>query len=192
MMTRRKFCLSALAVWLCPSVLVHAADVPVAGPKNGTVLLIRHAEKPDTGDGLTPAGEARSRAYVDYFTHFKLGTDPLKPDEIFVAADSKNSRRPRLTVEPLAQTLHLPVNTTYKDKDFASLATALRSGHGGKNILVCWHHGAMPELLQAFGVDPGTVLPDGQWPKDEYHWVVVLRYDQDGRLKQAQRVVEGF
>ena len=192
MITRRKFCVCSLSVLLGVLSPVHPADMPVTGPKGGTLLLIRHAEKPEVGDGLTPAGEARARAYVDYFPHFKLGADTLKPDEIFAAADSRNSRRPRLTVEPLAQALKLPVNTPYKDKDFLSLANALRSGHDGRNILVCWHHGAMPELLRALGADPGTLLPDGRWPGDEYHWVIVLRYDQEGRLKDAQRVVEGF
>ena len=192
MTNRRQFCLSALAVLFCPFAPAHSADVPVTGPKNGTVLLIRHAEKPETGDGLTPAGEARAKAYVEYFTNFKLNSDPLKPDEIFVAADSKNSRRPRLTVEPLAQALKLEVNATYKDKDFLSLVNALRVGHDGKTLLVCWHHGPMGELLQAFGANLATVLPGGRWPQDEYRWVVVLRYDQEGHLKEAQRVVEGF
>ena len=173
-----------------------ASADPVAalhtGPKDGTVLLIRHAEKPDEGDGITPAGEARATAYIHYFTNLKLESEALKPDEIFASADSHNSRRPRLTVEPLARALKIPVNLSYKDKDFLSLVTALQSGHNGKHILICWHHGAVPEMLRAFGADPGTVLPGGQWPKDEYGWLIVLRYDQEGHLKEAQRIVEGL
>ena len=35
-------------------------------PQSSVIVVIRHAEKPDTGDGLAPAGEARANAYVDF------------------------------------------------------------------------------------------------------------------------------
>jgi hypothetical protein len=37
------------------------------GPKDAVVLIIRHAENPDTGRGLSPRGEQRAEAYKDYF-----------------------------------------------------------------------------------------------------------------------------
>ena len=163
---------------------------PGRGPKDATVLIIRHAEKPDDGDGLTPAGEARAKAYVEYFRGFKFHSEPVKLDAIFAAADSKNSRRPRLTVQPLASALGLPVETRYRDKDYQGLAAELGERYNGRNVLVCWHHGVMLELLHAMGADPDTLLPGGKWPGDEYNWVVVLHYDQDGHLKDAQRIDE--
>ena len=42
--------------------------------QNSVIVLIRHAEKPDAGDALSPAGEARANAYVDYFKHFTVTT----------------------------------------------------------------------------------------------------------------------
>ena len=163
-----------------------------AGPKQATILVVRHAEKPDQGTGLTPAGEARANAYVGYFSDLKAGSESLKPDEIFAAADSKNSQRPRLTMEPLAHALSLTINTAYKDKDFSSLVNALQTGHDGKKILVCWHHGAMADLLKALGAEPTTLLPGSQWPSNQYDWLIELRYDADGKLQEAHRVVEGF
>ena len=190
MILERMFTRSLIAIVLFVSVC--ATGQAVAGPKQATILIIRHAEKPEEGNGLTPAGEARAKAYVGYFSNLKWQSESLKPDEIFSAADSKNSQRPRLTVEPLASALNLKVNTAYKDKDFAALVNALQTGHDGKKILVCWHHGQIVDLLKAFGADPAVLLPEGHWPGSQYDWLIELRYDAAGKLEEARRVVEGL
>ncbi len=190
-MNRRHFIFSLAVGTLCLVPLTAPCDPePGHGPKNATVLIIRHAEKPDDGDGLAPAGEARAQAYVEYFRDFKYHSEPIKLDAVFAAADSKNSRRPRITVEPLAHALGLTVNTSYRDKEFQRLAAELEAHDGGKSVLVCWHHGAMIELLHAMGADPETLLPGGKWPGDEYHWLIVLRYDAEGHLKDAEKINE--
>ena len=77
------------------------------GLKNAVVLIIRHAEDADTGDGLSPRGQQRAEAYKDYFLNFTVDSKHLEPDLIFAAKDSKRSRRPSLTVEPFAKTANL-------------------------------------------------------------------------------------
>ena len=156
------------------------------------MLLIRHADKADNGDGLSPAGVARAHAYIDYFKNFKLGSMPVKLDAIFASADSTSSHRPRLTVEPLAQALGLAVDTSFKNKEYQRLVDSLRAGQGSKSILVCWHHGELPALLHALDADPNALLPDGRWPEDEYRWVIALHYGHEGQLLTAQRISEGF
>src|SRR5580698_4075897 len=47
---------------------VLAGDSP--GLRDTTILIIRHAEKPDAGYELAPAGQERARAYVNYFKTF--------------------------------------------------------------------------------------------------------------------------
>ena len=183
--------LCALAAVLVSLAIFHPS-VEAAGLKHVTLVLIRHAEKPDGGDGLAPAGEARARAYVSYFQNFKFHSEPVKFDAVFAAADSSASRRPRLTVTPVAAALGLAVNASYKDKDYQMFVDELRAHHEGKNILVCWHHGEIPALLQALGADPNALLPDGRWPGDQYDWAIVLRFDHDGNLKDAQRLDEGL
>ena len=42
------------------------------GLSDATVLIIRHAEKPPTGAGLSRAGEQRAQAYVQYFKDFTV------------------------------------------------------------------------------------------------------------------------
>ena len=134
--------------------------------------------------GLAPAGEARANAYVDYFKNFTLDSKPIHFDYLFAAKDSHESKRPKLTIKPLSKVLGLDVNTDFKEQDYASLADELRSGpYSNKNILVCWHHGKIPELLASLGADPQKLLPPkGKWPEDVFGWFVRLEYDQNGNL----------
>ena len=179
-----------IAIFCLAAALAEAAAG--AGLKDATVLIIRHAEKPDAGDGLAPAGETRAKAYVEYFKNFKVGSEPVKLDAIFAAADSRNSRRPRITVEPLAQAMGLTVNSSYKDKAYQELAGELRAHGEGKHLLICWHHGEIPDLLAALGAAPDKLLPGGHWPGEEYDWIIALRFDHNGRLINAERLQEGL
>lgn len=157
-----------------------------SGLKDAVVLIIRHAEKPESGPDLSPAGYQRAAAYAKYFNDFQVEGKPLKLDSLFAAKDSKNSRRPRQTLEPLSRALHLPLNTSFKDKTPELLADELKSSPHGKGILICWHHGKIPELIRGLGADPAALLPGGKWPIGEFAWVIELRYDGEGRLLPAQ------
>jgi hypothetical protein len=123
---------------------------------------------------------------VKYFGQFQVEGKPLKLDSLFAAADSKNSHRPRLTLEPLSRALHLPIDTNFKDKQPELLADELKTKPHGKQILVCWHHGKIPELIRVLGGDAGALLPDGKWPDTEFGWVIELHYDGQGKLLPDQ------
>ena len=150
------------------------------GPKNSVVLIIRHAEVADSGHGLSPRGEQRAEAYKDYFLNFTVDSKQRKPDEVLVARDSKQSHRPRLTVEPFAKAANLPIDNRFANKQPADLATELRTNYQGKIILVCWHHGQIPALLRALGASPEALLPNGKWPRDVYDWVIMFSFDENG------------
>lgn len=68
--------------------------------QNVVILIIRHAEKPDEGYGLSADGEARAKAYVNYFKNFTVDGQPLKLDYIFAAADSMNPKREKSYLDP--------------------------------------------------------------------------------------------
>jgi broad specificity phosphatase PhoE len=172
------------------------AEPPVEGNSsalgNAVILVIRHAEKPDDGEGLSAAGEAHARAYVSYFKNFTVDGQPLKLDHLFAAADSKESHRPRLTIEPASQALGLAIDSQFKDKQFLELAREIRSRPHGKNILICWHHGEIPQLLGALGADPEQLIPHAKWPGDVFDWVIQLRFDENGRLLESKRINENL
>jgi hypothetical protein len=160
----------------------HDHDKRGRGLADTTVLIIRHAEKPDSGAGLTPAGEARAQAYVGYFEHFSLNGQPMRPDWLVAAADSKQSMRPRLTIEPLSQALNLPIDDRFSDKQAKDLADALRSENHGSIVLICWHHGEIPKLIHELGADAAALIAGDKWPPSVFGWVVVLHYDHQGNL----------
>ncbi len=163
------------------------------GLKNATVLIIRHAEKPEGGPNLSAIGDQRAQAYVNYFQHFQVGSETLQIDALIAASDSQESSRPRLTLEPLGKALGIPVDTRFKVKQVNDLVADLRSRHPHLHgVLISWRHGEIPELLTAFGADYHNVLPKGEWPADVFDGVVVLHFDHDGHLESAKYQVEGL
>jgi hypothetical protein len=155
------------------------------GPKDAVVLIIRHAEDGGKGQDLAPRGHERAEAYKNYFLNFTIDSKRLEPAVIFAAKDSKKSHRPRLTVEPFAQAEKLRIDTRFGNNQSADLAAELRANQQGKVILICWRHPYIPALLGALGATPKTFLPNGKWPGAVYDWVILLSYDQDGRLIPA-------
>ena len=74
----------ALGGIYCSSALAQSA---VNYLSNNTVLIVRHSEKPESGAGLTPAGEARALSYAKYFEPFQeqglsISVDSLYAGEI--------------------------------------------------------------------------------------------------------------
>jgi hypothetical protein len=165
-----------------------SAQQPQDHLANNTVLIIRHSEKPEAGNGLTAQGEERARLYVKYFQPFQDQQPPIEVSSLYAGADSKNSIRPRLTLEPLSKAINLPINSSISSKDSAVLVAELRSQPHGHCPLIAWRHGEMPALLTAFGASPDKLLPNGQWPDDVFDWVVVLTVGPDGQLVSQKLV----
>ena len=169
------------------SAVILASALPLAanaqdGPKDAVVLIIRHAENPESGHGLSPRGQQRAEAYKDYFKNFTVNSKQLGPQVIFAAKDSKQSHRPHLTVEPFAKAANLPIDMRFGSNESDHLAAELRATEQRKVILICWRHGVIPDLLRALGEKPKKLLPDGKWPDAVYDWVIMLSYDENGRL----------
>jgi hypothetical protein len=152
------------------------------GSKDAVVLIIRHAENGGKGHDLAPRGHERAEAYKNYFLNFTVDSKRLEPAVILAAKDSKQSHRPRLTVEPFAKAAKLKIDTRFGNNQSTELAADLRANHQEKVILICWRHPYVPDLLRALGAKPEDLLPRGKWPNSVYDWVILLSYDQDGRL----------
>ena len=168
------------------AVIFGSASLVVAdaqeGPKNSVVLIIRHAEDAGRGHGLSARGAERAEAYKNYFQNFTIGSLRREPNDILVAADSKQSHRPRLTVTPFAKAAKLPIDSRFANKQPADLAAELRANYQGKVILICWHHGQIPAVLRALGANPETLLPGGKWPRDVFDWVIMVSFDKNGHV----------
>lgn len=167
-----------------------AQSVDNSGLKDAVVLIIRHAEDLDDGRGLSATGSARARAYAGFFQNFTISGQPLKLTYLFAAQDSANSQRPRMTLEPTGQAFGIAVDTRFRNKEFLGLVHEIQSLPSGQNILICWHHGRIPDLLRALGADPGALLPNGKWPGKVFDWLIQLRYDAAGHLLESTRINE--
>jgi hypothetical protein len=139
---------------------------------------MRHAERPNQNGNpdLSPAGHDRAKKLATYIPN-NFG----KPDFIFAAADSKESERPRKTVEPLQDATGIRIHDKIADKECPDLATKLLTNQdfSDKRIVVCWHHGQIPKLMHALGAAAGT-YPD-EWKEDVFNEILLLDYRTCGK-----------
>ena len=191
-LTKKPFASAVILALFVASAALAQSDDKSSDPKefpalkNAVILIIRHAEKTASGDQLSPDGYKRADAYVNYFKNYQVDGKPLKLDYLYAAADSKASKRVRLTVEPLSKATGLKLDNRFANKDFKGMVEELRATDHGHEILICWHHGQIANIVKALGGDPSALLPNGKWPDDVFDWVFELHYDSTGRLIPAE------
>ena len=159
---------------------------------DNTVLIIRHAEKPAEGTGLSPEGEQRAQQYATYFGPFREDDLELWVDGLYAGADSRNSSRPRLTLEPLSRSAGLPINAAFGTKQSSALVETLKTLPHGVCPLIVWRHKELPTLLEALGASPEQLLPGGLWPQGIFDSVVVLRFNSTGFLASQKLIRENL
>jgi hypothetical protein len=155
----------------------QAADSQSKAP--AVVFLLRHAEKPvgdDKDPNLTAQGYQRARALPALFVTTP-GSNTLsrfpRPDFLFASAPAKHSNRPKETIAPLAAALDLKIDDEFADAETAPLARKILSGaYAGKVVLICWHHGEIPQLAEALGV---TGAPK-HWNPDVFDQLWEIRW----------------
>jgi broad specificity phosphatase PhoE len=152
------------------------------------LLVMRHGEKSGDPDdpNLTPVGQARAKALPAYI-EATFG----KPDFIFAATVSRHSARPLETVQPLADKTGVRINTDFADQDYGALAKHLRKDltYAGKLVVICWHHGNIPNLMNALGAAKGS-YPD-PWPREVFNLILEAKFDARG-APTVQSVTEPF
>jgi hypothetical protein len=153
------------------------------GPETGTetIVFLRHAEKPRHGLGqLTPQGLNRALALVDMLPK-KFG----KPDYIFAPdpiqkADGEPGYyyvRPLATIEPLAISLEMPVQTPFGYKQIDKLnAELIQPKYSSATVFVAWEHAyedaAVKNLVKQLGGD-GAAVPG--WPGGDFDSLFVVK-----------------
>jgi hypothetical protein len=166
------------------TVLAKSAAAPTAQSEDFSkapkvIYLMRHAEKPMTGDkdpNLAPQGVKRAQALPALFVALPGRTTMpplLKPDAIFATAPSKHSNRPIETIMPLAQMLHKHVITDYEDIEAGPLAKQVLGGkYAGEVVVICWHHGEIPHVAEALGVKGAPK----KWNPDVFDQIWKIEY----------------
>jgi hypothetical protein len=159
-------------------------------PKNATVLIIRHGEKPDSGPGLSVAGQARAQAFSVFFQNPLTHRGAAKIHFLFAAADTPESHRSRLTLEPLSRALGLAIDSEARDHQEIAEDLLQDAEYDGSTVLVCWHHGDILEFTKSLGVNPEALPPEANWPPvwpaEVFGWTLELRFDESGRVVPSQ------
>src|SRR5262249_32878284 len=103
-----------------------------------------------------------SPSFTAQYTTVNLkGTRPrfATPDFIFATATSAHSNRPIETITPTAIALGLAINggsSGFPDTEagIKQLVDLITSGstYAGKVVLICWHHGHIPDVAAKLGV----------------------------------------
>jgi hypothetical protein len=72
-------------------------------------------------------------------------------------------KRPYDTVHPLAQDLGITIDTSC-DRDDQSCVNKVVKNYGGSgNILICWEHDALHDIVKALGDDDAPDYPDDRF-----------------------------
>lgn len=75
------------------------------------------------------------------------------------ATDGKRAR-PRDTVQPLATDLGLTVDTSCDRDDPDCVKKTVEGYKGPGNILICWQHGALTDIVETLGDEHAPEYPD--------------------------------
>lgn len=121
------------------------------------VIIVRHGEKDPVTRGLTQQGQERAAALAYYLTQTDYLLNFGQPAAIFASRSIPISDRlvPRTieTIMPTAELLQLPVHSPFNGYQVNEIANFILNSnkYNGKNIVICWNHSSIHDLLNAFG-----------------------------------------
>lgn len=165
-----------------------ALFIPGESPATGTAELCCAMSSGSTGDVLGSYAFGTAKASSSRL--------PI-PNRLFATASSHASSRPLETITPLAQALQrvndpsvdtrIDARFTNKPDDLRKLvATVLKtpSTYAGKVVLICWHHGTIPALVEEFGVPKHELAGWDPFPADVFDVVMQISWS-GGRARMT-------
>lgn len=177
---------------------------------DGTIMIIRHAEKPETGGdngidatgaqdpkSLTLRGWQRAGAWAELFAP-SLGEQSAvpKPTAIFASAPASHaevaaggggskSRRPLETISPLAAKLAIQIDLRFAKGAEVDLAAAISEIRGV--VLVCWQHEDIVAIADA--LSPRAHGIPKNWPADRFNVIFKLARADNASAWVFQQIV---
>ena len=155
-----------------------------------TILIIRHAEKPEPGGdsgvdstgapdprSLTVRGWQRAGAWAELFVPALGQKSALPTPTTLFASDptgrhhGSKSRRPEETITALAKKLDRAINLDFTKGQEDDLAVAIAEIH--PVALVCWEHEDIPAISRALAPDLRDIPV--VWPGDRFNAIFRFR-----------------
>ena len=163
--------------------------------KPASVVLIRHAEKPDIGAEVSQQGCERAYALPAFFQQDPVVNQFGKPVAYFAQRPKgdTSSLRPVQTLAPSASAAQLPVSAPVVRDDFLTLVQQLLSSpeFEGKTVVVAWEHNVIPQFAGALGLKDSST-PTG-WPGSVYDqaWIITFLADRVALSIEPEHVLPG-
>jgi hypothetical protein len=176
------------AVYLGILVILGLSPSIFAAPAE--IVIIRHGEKPESGNELNERGRKRALELIDFFRKDQRVLQFGTPVAIYAAKPSSSSGSVRSiqTVTPTANELGLPVIHTYTKKKVKSLIHEIMKtkAYDGKTVLICWQHDAILDIIREMGV--ATPPAPAKWPGRIYDWAIIIDLDRRGKVISFQNI----
>jgi hypothetical protein len=142
--------------------ILLAAFAPLATglARPAQVILLRHAEKPanESEHHLSERGRMRARALAFCLTTNAVLLTNGPPAAVFAPKFTRDGTAPRPyeTLESLAKSLNLTIQTEYSRKRHADLIRTVISNpaYDGRTVVICWVHEYLPEMAKELGMKP--------------------------------------
>ena len=132
------------------------------------VVIIRHGEKPETGDNLSCQGESRA-LQLSSVLYEKFN----KPDYTYVPSlelgKSITHARMFQTITPFAVKYNLTVNAKFDENDYSNIAENVLKKTG--TVLMVWEHSSIQSLAEKLGVKSPP-----PWDGKDYDSIWVITY----------------
>jgi hypothetical protein len=158
------------------------AGIRSAAARPAEVIIIRHAEKPATGNELNQKGRERAAALVPYFLETPELLEFKTPVAIYAPLPSHegSSVRSSETVTPLARALQMRINNSFHKDQIAALAREILTDprYNGRTVLICWEHKVIPEIAKALGAQ---TAPD-KWHGEAFDRTWIIKYASEGTV----------
>jgi len=157
--------------------------------EHSQLMIIRHAEKPDTGDDISREGECRAMKLSSCFN----GDNLQIPDMLFtyIPTSERSSLRGLETLLPISKKLSIPIYT-YRSVDWIRMLDDIRTRICGKTLLLAWHHNApgIRDIALEFGVNKDLVSAFTMLYAENYDVVWMIDYASDGEVVVANLTME--
>lgn len=134
-----------------------------------TIVLVRHAEKQQTGDDprLTAEGEERALALAHV-----LGEADI--DAVYATQYARTQD----TAEPLARRLGVDVTVVSAESSYpADMAELISTKHRGQSVVIVSHSNTVPAIIRELGAEPIPSIED-----DEYDDLYVVTTTASGQV----------
>lgn len=158
--------LAALAV--CAGAADSSAQTPTELDPDLQVLIIRHGEKPHSGENLTCQGENRARQIPAVLERKFVKIASIYVPTVVSRGNKTLHARMFQTATPVAVRNGLEINSQFSANDTDPVARSVRERKG--TVLLVWNHTSIAKLAQSLGVSTPA------WQDADFDSILVIRY----------------